>query len=254
MNEMNFERFRRDRRNKITVMDTIIRNNDEFKEGEKDVLLRGFIVLIYAFWEGNYKKIQDIFFEILKEKKLSELPHKIKNRVIIDLVTTKKERNKKIVEIEDYNQITGIHSKITDALEKNLSSYEECNKLKQHFRENSNNPSFLILENMLSKYNMSLRRIVNELIQEEAISEDFEKRLEFIIGSRNSIAHGAENDLENFNDYEEVIISKFISKDEPTIIDVSSFLNETAFYIDLLYNQIYNEFLNKYMHEEEKVI
>lgn len=245
-----FQRFRTDRRNKITIMDTIIRNGEDLKSGEKDVLLRGFIVLIYAFWEGNYKKIQNIFFDVLKNKKLKELPHKIKNKVIIDLATTSNEKNKKIVEISDYNQIISINTKINESLDKELTYYSQCENLKHHFRKNSNNPSYEILDEMLSKYNISLRKIISSLIEDGSIGENFKERLEFIIKSRNDIAHGAEIESE----YEELIISRFINKENPSIIDVSDFLNETTFYIDLLYNEILNEFFNTYMHMEEKMI
>lgn len=246
MYKENFQKFRTERRNKIITMDTIIRNNDDLKEGEKDVLLRGFIVLIYAFWEGNYKEIQKLFFYILKEKKIKDLPHKIKNKVLIELATNQKERNKKIIEIEDYKQINGINSKIIQSLESKLSDYQQCDKLCHHFKENSNNPSYEILTNMLSKYNISLSKLIKQMIKEYSLPHNFKDRLNFIIKSRNNIAHG----VENISDYEELIISEFINKENSTIVDVSDFLNETTFYIDLLYNEIFSEFENKYMHIE----
>ncbi|AIY83873.1 hypothetical protein U729_2626 [Clostridium baratii str. Sullivan] len=246
MYKENFQKFRTERRNKIITMDTIIRNNDDLKEGEKDVLLRGFIVLIYAFWEGNYKEIQKLFFCILKEKKIKELPHKIKNKVLIELATNQRERNKKISEIEDCKQIDEINSKIIMALESKLSDYSQCDRLCHHFKENSNNPNYTILTNMLSKYNITLKKLIKQMIEEYSIPDNFEDRLNFIIKSRNNIAHG----VENISDYEEMIISNFIRKEDATIIDVSDFLNETTFYIDLLYNEIFSEFENKYMHIE----
>ena len=55
--ELNFNSFRNERRQKIITMDRIITDNTEFEDSELDVLFRGFIVLIYAYWEGNYKAV-----------------------------------------------------------------------------------------------------------------------------------------------------------------------------------------------------
>lgn len=247
----NFEEFRTERRSKIITMDTILRNNDEFKENEIDVILRGFIVLIYAFWEGNYKQIQENFYEIIKNEKIGNLPFLIKNKVLLDLSGDNKFINSKIKEITDYRKFTDATSAMKEAEEKKASQIEK--RIDHHFKEFSNNPKIMDLEKLMKKYQLNLNKIIKKLIEENSLPEDFSERLDFIIHSRNSIAHGVEN-LGDLQGYKECIINQFLDKDNSqrniSIIDVSDFLRDTTFFIDILYKEIYSSFKNKYMHEE----
>lgn len=248
----NFEEFRTERRSKIITMDTILRNNEDFKENEIDVILRGFIVLIYAFWEGNYKQIQENFYEIIKNEKIKNLPFTIKNKVLLELSGDHKFVNSKVKEISDYRKFTEVTSIMKESEEKRAFEFEK--RIDHHFKEFSNNPKIHNLENLLAKYQMNLDKIIKKLIEINALPEDFSNRLDFIIHSRNSIAHGVEN-LEDTQGYKDCIINQFLVENnspnrEIGIIDVSDFLRDLTFYIDVLYKEIYTRFENKYMHEE----
>lgn len=252
MKENNFERYRTDRRSRLSAMDTIIRNNEDFKESEKDVLIRGFIVLIYAFWEGNYKELQKVFFEDLKEKKIKDLPNSIKDKVIINLSSKSKQKDGKpniqIIEVSQYKQLIEISSMIDRNLELSILETNKEEVLKKYFMEGSGNPDYDKLNGLLKKYDLSLRSITRKLKEYDFIKDDLKDRIKFIVKARNNIAHGFE-DIGEYKTYEEFINDEFIKKEESTIVDVSNFLIETAFYIDLLYKEIYECFINKYMHK-----
>ena len=62
------------KREKINYMHQVIvkaQNEELLKSIQLDVLLRGYIVLIYVLWESAFKTLDEYFFEILKEKKVS---------------------------------------------------------------------------------------------------------------------------------------------------------------------------------------
>lgn len=248
-----FDNYRMEKRRKISIMDSIIRNNDEFKDSEIDVLFRGYIILIYAFWEGSYKEIQKVFFLSLKQYSINDLPHTLKNTIVLDLSIEKREKSLKIGEITDYKTIKKIDSSIDEVLKKKLSEFDKDKNLEKHFKEQSNNPNYSKLEQLLKKYNLSLNNILKRLISEGSIPENFKEYLDFIIKSRNSIAHGMDR-LDGHDNYERYINSKFLNCDKFITEKVSDFLRDITFYMDVLYNEIIREFKDKYMHVDEKVL
>lgn len=244
-----FDKYKFDKRSRIITMDTIIRTNDNIKENELDVLLRGYIVLIYAFWEGNYKKLQDIFFEFFSNKKVSELPKHIKDKLVIDFSINKSEKKYTLLDLSGYDRIREINNKIEEILSSNLNECDNYHKKKIYFYEDSNNPKYDKLKKLLLKYSMFLDKIVNSLITDNNLSSDFKVRLEFIIEARNSIAHGSET-LGPHNGYKEYIENKFFDGETNSIEDISKFLSNIAFEIDMLFRSIIDEFKEKYMHQE----
>lgn len=248
-----FEKYKFNKRSRISTMDTILRNNDEFKNIEIDVLLRGYIVLIYAFWEGNYKKLQDTFLKFFSEKKVSEIPDNIKKILVIELSIHKKEKNYTLLQLNNFNRIKEINSVIDTILDLKLSECAKNNEIKKYFYEFSNNPNYDKLNSLLFKYSMFLDKIINSLKLDGNIAFDFKERLEFIIGSRNEIAHGSEI-LGNHNSYKEYIQEKFFDNEEKTIEEISGFLRDISYNIDVLFASIVDEFKYKYMHKEEMVV
>ncbi|EHJ02372.1 hypothetical protein CDLVIII_5909 [Clostridium sp. DL-VIII] len=244
-----FDEYKLEKRSKISTMDTIISNNEDFKESEIDVLFRGYIVLIYAFWEGIYKKIGDLFYEFFINRQIKELPYGIRNLVIIELSTDRNDRNCKIGEIPDYRKIVNINKKINELLNKKMLDCSDYERSQRHFKEQTSNPNYDKLEKFLGKYNISLKKVINELLEGETIPENFIERLEFIVEARNNIAHGNEN-LGRHSNYKDYITERFLENRSSTAIEVSEFLRYTAFYIDTLYRSIIDTFKDKYMHHE----
>ena len=244
-----FDRYRFEKRSKINTMDSIIRNNTELTESEEDVLLRGYIVLIYAFWEGSYKKLAHSFYNFFKDRKINELPHNIKNKVIIELATERSDKNMKINEISDYRKFLKINEKINDNLEKKLSECEGHDKTERYFKEETGNPNYNKLDVLLKKYYISLDKLIEELISENNMQSNFKEVLEFLVSARNSIAHGNEN--EDMHDgYKNYIVNKFLNGNKKGINDVSDFLRDTVFYLDLIFITIIDKFKDTYMHQE----
>lgn len=249
-----FREYQLEKRAKISTMDTIIRNNDDFKESEIDVLLRGYIVLIYAFWEGSYKKIGELFFEVFKEKLVTELPHEIKNSVIIELSTSKNDRKQKIGEISNYNKFISINDNITNVLNKKLLECSDYERTKRYFKSQSNNPDYDKLTSFLKKYNISLKKIIQDLVDEGDFPTNFKQQLDFIVQSRNNIAHGSEN-LKGHNTYKNYIISNFLSeRPNVQVEDVGNFLNNSSYYIYVLFGRTLEEFKKLYMRDDREML
>ena len=248
-----FDKYRFEKRSKISTMDSIIRNNTDLTDSEEDVLLRGYIVLIYAFWEGSYKKLANSFFNFFKYRKINELPHTIKNQVIIELSTEKSDKNIKINEVNDYRKFLKINEKININLEKKLLECEGYDKTEKYFKEETGNPNYSKLDILLKKYCISLDKLISELISENNMPNNFKDVLEFIVSARNSIAHGDES-RDMHDGYKNYIVNKFLNNNEKGIIDASDFLRETVFYLNMLFITIIDKFKDKYMHEEEKML
>ena len=248
-----FEQYKFNKRTRITTMDTILRNNDEFKESEIDVLLRGYIVLIYAFWEGNYKKLQDTFFEFFSQKKVSQVPEHIKKILVIDLSISRNEKKYTLLQLRSFTRIKEINDIIDNILDLKLSECSKYSEIKGYFYEFSNNPNYDKLKKLLSKYSMFLDKIVNSLKLDNSLSNNFKQILEFIIDSRNAIAHGSET-LGRHNGYKEYIQERFFDGQDKTVEEISGFLRDISFNIDVLFTSIVDEFKYMYMHEEEMVV
>ncbi len=239
-----FYTFRTERRQKIITIDRIIRDNNEFNDSELDVLFRGFIVLIYAFWEGNYKELQNIFFEFFKYEKIKKLPHNIQHNVILELSLDKPTKNSKFGEIKDYLKFKNIYDNIVQNLEKTISDFEKVN-LRYIFDESSNNPDYNKLKLLLGKVHLNLDNLIYAFSQNNNFPENFKERLSFLIFSRNSIAHGQENSNE-YSTYQATIKANFFNNESIDINTISEFLLDTSFYIDVLYKIILEAFLDKY--------
>ncbi|MBV4426389.1 HEPN domain-containing protein [Clostridium tyrobutyricum] len=249
-----FEKYRISKRVKISTMDSIIRNNiEDFSRNEIDVLFRGYIVLIYAFWEGSYKMLITTLYNFCRNLKIRNLPFNIRNPVVINLATYRKNTNYKISEIKDYNYIIEINDDIQSFLNKRLNSCLQDPKLEKNimqcFKVDSNNPNYNIFTKFLSKYSLSLNKIITNCIEDNLIPNNFKEILDFIISARNSIAHGYEH-LDQYIDYRDYIESKFLNIDKKNTEGVSDFLRDSTFYMNILYSQIVQAFKDRYMHHE----
>lgn len=242
-----FDAYRMEKRSKISIMDSIIRNNNELTDSEIDVLLRGYIVLIYAFWEGSYKKLSQVFYEFFKENEINKLPYGIKNSVLLELSTNRKDKKCKLEEIRDYRKIIDINNNIREYLDKILNKCPNFELTQKFFKEETGNPNLDKLKDFMNKYQISIDKLIYNLIIDKNFCDDFRKRLDFIITARNNIAHGNEN--ERMHDgYQKYIIKNFMNNERDSIEDISIFLTETVFYIDLVFITCCNAFKDKYMH------
>lgn len=181
-----------------------------------DVLLRGYIVLIYSLWESAYKDLHLFFHNALKEKKVNELPHNIKNRILCDRL--EKAKNK---EIKTYRCFERLRKEYCDLLEVTVKDID-----KKYFNHLTNNPNLDILNEFLSFYAFKI-----------LVEEEVEEKIKYIISARNDIAHSGK-EINNFKDD----IKKRFNREEE--ID---FLQEVTFEIFKIFNTIINKFEEKYL-------
>lgn len=226
--ELEYYDFMERKREKIHYMHTIIKNNI-YKDYEIDILLRGYIILIYSFWESSYNNLWEVFYYFLSKVKTADLPFRIRNEILLNKIVNIRKFDQKINELKTFNYITKANKGIESALNKvvdDINDTEEC------FKKSSNNPNIEILCDFLKLYNMKLE------------TEDLIKRkIGFLVEARNDIAHRGETE----KDYKLEIQSKFndIKKSE---IDI---LQDITLDISELFRTVIFEFKKKYsMHKQ----
>ncbi|EOS7714524.1 hypothetical protein FRO38_RS13990, partial [Enterococcus hirae] len=88
--ESEFSNYRTEKREEIQTMALIIQSlPEEFTDREKDLLLRSFIVLTYAYWESCYHKVQNVVFEKYNDALIKNLPFALKNKIYLELAKEK---------------------------------------------------------------------------------------------------------------------------------------------------------------------
>lgn len=206
------------RRERINYMHQIIKKVKEDQicnPLQLDVLLRGYIVLIYSLWESAFKDLHLFFYNSFKEKKVNELPHKIKNKILCNKL--EKAQNKKI---KTFYCFEVLKKEYVDLLETKVKDIDIT-----YFNYFTNNPNLDMLDDFLSFYAFKV-----------LIKEEIKNKIEYIILARNDIAHSGKQ-ISNFKDD---IKDKFSYEEE---ID---FLQEATLEIFNIFNNIINKFEEKY--------
>ena len=219
------------KREKINFMRQVIKNSqdeEKLKPMQLDVLLRGYIVLIYVLWESAFKTLHEYFFEILKEKKVEKLPYNLKNEILCSLLINIQKN-----EIKNFRCMEKAKKDFDELIN---SIVNEKPELKEYFQCKTNNPTIDKLEGFLSKFAFSV-----------PISPKLKKEIEYIIYSRNDIAHSGRH-VENYSEslkslldeISEIFPNEVKSKNE---IDL---LQEITLDIYVLFYDITNIFEKKY--------
>ena len=219
------------KREKINYMHQVIvkaQNEELLKSIQLDVLLRGYIVLIYVLWESAFKTLDEYFFEILKEKKVEELPYNLKNEILCSLLRDIQKKEIKSFKCME-NAKKDFDNLINLELDKDL-------KLKEYFQCKTNNPTVDKLEDYLSKFAFSV-----------PISPKLMKEIEYIVYSRNDIAHSGRY-IENYSKSLKSFLDE-ISKSFPNEVQSKNeidLLQEITLDIYILFENITNVFEEKY--------
>ena len=201
-----------DKKERINHMHQVINKMKENGElsitnRQYEVLIRGYIVLIYSFWESSFTSLGKCLITIYNDIKLEDFTFKMKDKIFIKYLKEKSNH------IGNHNWLESNYNSYQVLLSKTL---KETN-FEYHFYSNSNNPKLCDLESFLGLFH---KRI--------SISENTEKLISYIINSRNDIAHSGSLT----QDYE---------------LDIKINFNATIDTIDILQgatNEIYNLFKN----------
>lgn len=171
-----------EKKEKIDYMHQVIKKSllDNYISSiQYEVLLRGYIVLIYSFWEAGYKSLPEFFFKRFEFKKMNILPAKLKNKIYDHKILSYKlgsGSNHKIIQ-EKYEEFQNL---------KNSRVYEIFEERLELFGELSNNPKIKHLKKVQELYHMGIR-----------VDKELENKINFIIESRNDIAHAGAR-VENY--------------------------------------------------------
>lgn len=242
--ETDFSNYRTEKREEIQTMAKIITTvSDEFSNREKDLLLRSFIVLSYAYWESCYHRVQNVVFEKYKDVMIDNLPFALKNKVYLGFANDRAGSFKKklIREINDYKVFQNITDSFKDTGTSLLSEYDDT-ILKKSLLDNRGNPTFDDLSKFMKIFNIRLENVVSNSISEGLLVPYILDFLSFIITQRNAIAHKNEKIQYRgqayttyidcidvvINDYSEQY-GKEVSYDSPSLI------KEMLFQIDRLF-------------------
>lgn len=230
MNYDEYFQFVSDKKTQINYMHQVIKKGIEGENHTKvqyEVLLRGYIVLIYSFWEGAYKSLPSYFFEKLKEIKVESLPYRLKDKII-----KQKINNKKAEEMKSHRWLEVLNRDVN--LLKNTACGNHSTMI-EFFKNNSNNPKTSDLIDLLVLYHFTV-----------PIEEDLRKEIDFIIQSRNDIAHSGmvvrDYHLKIFEEFNmNLVESEEIQRNE-AVNKLQRILNN----IFVLYKDIADKFQEKY--------
>lgn len=219
------------KREKINFMRQVIKNSqdeEKLKPMQLDVLLRGYIVLIYVLWESAFKTLHEYFFEILKEKKVEELPYNLKNEILCSLLISIQKN-----EIKSFRCMEKAKKDFDDLI--NLIVNEKP-QLKEYFQCKTNNPTIDKLKEFLSKFAISV-----------PISAKLKEEIEYIIYSRNDIAHSGKY-VENYSESLKKLLDR-ISESFPDEVESKNemdLLQEITLDVYILFENITNVFEERY--------
>lgn len=236
-------KYQFDKRIRITSLNKIIYSyhQDNTSITDLDVLLRGSLILIYAFWEGNYHFLEEEFYNFFLDKRISDLPSKIQDSILFSLA--KDNQGSPISKINSYKSIVDIDLKLKNSMDKIAKSLQpKPESFKQFFGIPSMNPKYEVLRKFCEKYDVDFKGILQTLKADDMISKNFEKNLECIISCRNKIAHGDEK-LINASNYMEYIDNSLVDVNTKEIGDIISFLNKFTADINTVYLEIMNSWI-----------
>lgn len=219
-----------EKKERINYMHQVIKKIVEDSGATKpqlDVLMRGYIILIYSLWESAYKDLSFYFFYELSEMTIESLPFKLKDKILCFKLEKIKEKK-----LTTHRCLECVNKEINNI---KITKVKDYKNITNFFSEHSNNPDLESLLKLLSLYAFKIE-----------ISDESRKQIEFIIKSRNDIAHSGKI-IENYNEY---IISNFgTSKLE---IDI---LQDITLNIFILYKSVIDNFRKKYsIPKSEKVL
>lgn len=250
MNIIDFTSYRLEKRLEISRLSTIITEFDEdMREIEKDLILRSYIVFSYAYWESCYFMFSEYLQEIYFEKKISELPFTINEKVslVIFKEAMRSHRTKTVIDLNSKFVVTQAYEEMLNINDKTINSLEDRIKeeIKDSIRIKTMNPTIESLKDLLSQYKFKLNRIKSNSVNEGLLDNHIYEYIEFIVDQRNNIAHKNNSIIFHDNDFADYnsCISFFLSthQRDSNFVTASDFLKEIILQIDLLFKILTEE-------------
>lgn len=247
MNEIRkeFDKYRTEKRIEISSMTTIVQNlGDEITDKEKDLLIRSYIVLTYAYWESSYHKLQEYLFKVYQEIPIANLPHELKNKVYLKLISEHSgiQRTKAIKDISNHTFFDNLHLNMHKNETETVSTLGSDN-YKFIFISKTANPSINLFESLLRDYGFNLTKIIKGNSEIGNLDSYLVKGIEFLIKQRNAIAHKNEHISYNEITYEDYssCIKAFEEQNDMNSKPAEEFIKELGFQIDSFFRVVLNE-------------
>lgn len=242
--ETDFSNYRTEKREEIQTMARIIQTlPEEFTNREKDLLLRSFIVLTYAYWESCYHRVQNVVFEKYNDALIKNLPFAIKNKLYLGFAKDKagSSKSKLIRDVDNYQVFQSITEGIGNN-ENTLLSDHNNELIERSISDRRGNPTFDDLTKFMRNFDVRLDKVVERNVSEGLLIPYFLDFLSFIITQRNAIAHKNEKiqyKEQSFNTYFEcieVVINDYSTEYKKKIAyDSAGLVKEMLFQIDKLF-------------------
>ncbi len=259
-----FHDFRSDRRLKLNPMSSIIEvgKNLYLTETTYDLLIRSYIVLTYAYWESCFFSFQDCLIQCHENHMIKDLSYNLQSDILLKLGTSKierKNRTKSLSEISNIDTLTKIITNVQESISENktkkVSEIIQNPTIKGSFYVATNNPSISLISDLLKKYDINLKRIIDINSNEpfNTIPKYFEKEISFLINERNAIAH-KNGDIDSMDDgtsfrYYSEYIEVFCDKNSIEFVNANSFIQTLSFDIDNFFRILIDE-VNKKINGE----
>ena len=230
-----FDDYRSYKREEIGKLSRIIEDLNPMRSIEIDLILRSYVVLSYAYWESCYNFFVEELEEMYFELELRQLPIKLNELVFVSLLKSS---------VSNYDSkdefVTAIHfiNSVEARPVKNLSS-SKIEILRKSLRPQTQNPKIRTIAEILKLYGLNYKTIIKEFKDNDFLSKEFEKNIEFIIEQRNSIAHKNNGFKYNSMEFNELnaCINEFISviHHEGNILDSNDLIKLVLLEIDTFY-------------------
>lgn len=251
-----FYDFISDRRIKLNPMSSIIEDgeNHYLTDTTYDLLIRSYIVLTYAYWESCFFSFQDCLIQCHENHMIKDLSYNLQNDILLKLGTSNiehKNRNKRLSEISNIDTLTKIITNIQESISENktkkVSEIVQNPNIKNTFYVSTNNPSISLISDLLKKYNINLKKIIeiNSNDPLNTIPKYFEQEIFFLINERNAIAHknsdiNATDDGTSFMYYSEYI-KFFCNENNIEFVNANTFIQNLSFDIDSFFRILIDE-------------
>lgn len=200
------------RKEEIEVIEKMLSESSNINDKAQFVLLRVYLPLLYAHWEGYVK---NIFIELNKFLNTLNLEiSKFRDEIITLFII---QTHGKLLEVEEFYKKN--YSKTREFVSRVISYFQTQEKISLHEKSNTqSNLNYEVLQKLIDSYGMSSDNLT--IANENSLSsiETIKKTLDGLLHKRNSIAHGAEmkppgiEDVKNYKNFIYLLIDGLLNE------------------------------------------
>ena len=198
-----------EKRQEINKMQSIISaSKNTLSEKELDLLIKSFIVLIYAYWEDAYHKLNIYLNSVYCDTPIKDLPYNLKNKSLLQLTIN----GDLDIKIDSFEKINKLHHCLVSNEVKSINEVDtEQNNIKNKLINfhSKQNPKIHDFKELLKFHSFNPKKVFDYLNYDGDNEDIITSIINFIISQRNNIAHKNSNHIHNkksFSTCREVIL------------------------------------------------